>query len=127
MSYDISIVYRDYDGETVRFDKRHNFRQGTYPIGGSDRAKLNITYNYAPIFRRVLELENGIWDFDGMDIYDTIPILEKAIAALGDAEPSEDYWEATDGNAKQALQQLLDLALMAESAHPTDSMEWQVV
>jgi hypothetical protein len=42
---------------------------------------------------------------------DSIPILEKAIAQLGD-DVDEDYWEPTEGNAKRALSQLLALAKM---------------
>ena len=42
---------------------------------------------------------------------DSIPLLTKAISKLGD-DVSDDYWEATEGNAKRALTQLLTLAKM---------------
>ena len=41
----------------------------------------------------------------------SIPVLEKAAAALGD-DVNPDYWEATEGNAKKPLLQLLAMARM---------------
>ena len=40
---------------------------------------------------------------------ESIPLLEKAIANLGD-DVHPDYWEPTEGNAKRALFKLLALA-----------------
>ena len=42
---------------------------------------------------------------------ESIPVLEKAINALGN-DVNEDYWEATEGNAKKPLIQLLTMAKM---------------
>ena len=43
---------------------------------------------------------------------DSIPVLQQAADALsGDAD--DDYWAATEGNAKLALLQLIELAKMA--------------
>ena len=42
---------------------------------------------------------------------ESIPVLKSAIDALGD-DVSTDYWEATEGNAKRALCQLLAFAQM---------------
>ena len=42
---------------------------------------------------------------------ESIPVLEKAIAPLGD-DVDDDYWKSTEGNAKQALLQLVALAKM---------------
>ena len=46
-----------------------------------------------------------------MTAEDSIPLLKTAIAQLGD-DVSENYWDATEGNAKVALQNLLKMALM---------------
>lgn len=43
---------------------------------------------------------------------ESIPMLEKAIAALGDDTDDDDYWHATEGNAKRALYWLLEFAKM---------------
>ena len=42
---------------------------------------------------------------------ESIPVLQKAIANLGD-DTDPDYWKATDGNAKRPLCQLLAMAQM---------------
>lgn len=47
MSYDISL--RDpVTKETIEFDSPHHMRGGTYALGGTAMAWLNVTYNYAP-------------------------------------------------------------------------------
>ena len=40
---------------------------------------------------------------------DSIPVLEKGIAQLGN-DVDDNYWEPTEGNAKKALYGLLALA-----------------
>ena len=42
---------------------------------------------------------------------ESIPILEKAAAALGD-DIDPDYWTPTEGNAKRPLLQLIAMARM---------------
>ena len=44
-----------------------------------------------------------------MTAAESIPILEGAINVLGDDE-SNNYWDSTEGNAKQALKGLLEFA-----------------
>jgi hypothetical protein len=83
---------------------------GTYVLGGTTEAWLNVTYNYGGIFRRVLG-EKGIRSIYGMSGVDSVLVLEKAIAMLSD-DVDPDYWKATEGNAKRALCQLLALAKM---------------
>ena len=46
MSYDIYLRDR-VTKETVHFDTPHQMAGGTYAIGGTTEAWLNITYNYA--------------------------------------------------------------------------------
>ena len=125
MSYDIRLV-DPVTRETLEVDSPHHMQGGTYQQGGTSEACLNITYNYASHFRRVFgdasaELtdfdqmfgggETGIRRLYGMGGAESIPVLERAIAALGD-DVDPDYWKSTEGNAKRALIQLLALAKM---------------
>lgn len=107
MSYDVYLedpVTR----ETIELDHIHDMRGGTYRQGGSREAWLNITYNYGKYYYDVFG-EKGIRTIYGMTGAESIPVLEQAISKLGD-DVSEDYWEATEGNAKRPLYQLLALA-----------------
>lgn len=77
---------------------------------GKQEAWLNITYNYGKHYRRVFG-ENGIRTIYGMTGAESIPIIKAAMEKLSD-DISEDYWEATEGNAKKALAGLLAFAQM---------------
>ena len=107
MSYDIELVH-PVTKAVLLLDAPHH---GTYRCGGTDEAHLNATYNYAPHFRSALGHEDGIRHIYGMTGADSIPVLTAAIAKLGD-DVDDDYWKATEGNAKQALLQLKALATM---------------
>ena len=107
MSYDISLldpVTRD----VLNADAPHQMIGGTYRPGGTAELWLNVTYNYAPHFRRVLG-DDGIRSIYGMTGAESIAVLEGAAARLAD-DASDDYWEATEGNAKRALFQLAAMA-----------------
>lgn len=107
MSYDIELV--DPVSRTVlQVEFTHQMCGGTYAMGGTNELHLNVTYNYAKHFYRVMG-ENGIRTLYDMSGADSIPILEQAIANLGD-DASPDYWEPTEGNAKRSLIQLLTMA-----------------
>lgn len=109
MSYDLGL--RDaITGEHLELDEPHQMKGGTYAIGGCDTADINITYNYAGHFRRVMG-NGGIRILYGKTGAESIPILESAIAGLGN-DVDDDYWNATEGNAKRALQHCLALARM---------------
>jgi len=76
---------------------------GTYALGGSTCAELNVTYNYSGIFathewhpRRLHERRAD----------DTIPELRDLAERLPNA-PASDYWAATPGNAGAVVHQLL--------------------
>ena len=56
--------------------------------------------------------EGGIRSIYGKTGAESIPMLEKAISALGDNVDNSDYWHATEGNAKRALYGLLAFAKM---------------
>lgn len=115
MSYDIEL--RDpVTGNILELDQPHQMKGGTYPIGGSDLAEINVTYNYGKHFYRVFPdtpdgKKLGVRTIYGMTGAESIPVLKSAIAKLGD-DVSQDYWEPTEGNAKKALLQILALANM---------------
>ena len=107
MSYDISL-HDPVTREVLCADSHHDMGGGTYCAGGTDELWLNVTYNYAPHFARVLG-DGGIRSIYGMTGAESIPVLEAAAARLAD-DASDDYWDATEGNAKRALLQLAALA-----------------
>lgn len=106
MSYDISLL--EPDGSVAIVPDGHDLRGGTYCLGGNDQAWLNVTYNYSKHFRRVLG-DKGIRTLYGLTGRSSVPLLQTAIAGLGD-DTDSDYWKATEGNAKAALKNLLLLA-----------------
>ena len=114
MSYDIRLTDPK-TGETVQFDTPHQYRGGTYLVGGTKDAWLNITSNYGPFFRGTIDEEKGIRALYGKTGQTCIPILQSAIERLGGI-PSEDYWAPTAGNAGVALHDLLQLCKRAPQA-----------
>ena len=113
MSWDITLVDKD-TGKVIEFDKPHNIRGGTYIVGGTTLAWLNVTYNYHDIFTKVFG-KKGIRILENKTAKESIPILEKAIQKLKN-NVSRDYWKPTEGNVKKALKGLLRLAKKAPSA-----------
>lgn len=114
MSYDIYLVDPE-TKETIYFDEPHDLKGGTYAIGGTTEAWLNITYNYFKFFRQYVDPEKGIRALYGKPAKDCIPILLNAIDQLG-THRDEDYWAATPGNAGAALENLLMLCRLAPEA-----------
>ena len=109
MSYDIRLN-DPITKETIQLDSPHHMRGGTYAIGGTQEAWLNVTYNYYEHYHSVFG-ENGIRTIYGLTGAESIPLLKEAASKLGD-DISENYWDATEGNAKKALLQLIALAEM---------------
>ena len=123
MSYDLGLTDIK-TGDCYELTEPHHMRGGTYAIGGTTEATINITYNYYPQLDKAIdavELESvyakddgkvhGIRVLYGMTGADSIPVLERGIERLGD-DSNPDYWTATEGNAKAALRQCLALAKM---------------
>lgn len=108
MSYDL-----DFDCGPLA--AKHNITGGTYAMGGDNAPYLNITWNYAPTFYGLWPGE-GIRYFDGKSAENIITELDEKIGTLS-GEPDEDYWAATEGNAKAALISLQELAKLV----PPDS------
>ena len=106
MSWDVSLeragpVERREDG-------------GTYVLGGTTEADLNVTYNYGGEFRSAwpekIEGSNALGKMlDGRKALDTIPLMEQAIVTLT-TDRDGDYWAPTPGNAGYALSILLGWA-----------------
>lgn len=107
MSYDIWLAH-PVTGKTLELDYVHDLRGGTYQIGGTREAWLNVTYNYAKHYYRIFG-EQGIRTIYGKTGAESIPLLEAAIQQLSN-DTDDDYWKPTEGNAKAALYQLLALA-----------------
>ncbi|KGI72019.1 hypothetical protein [Collinsella sp. 4_8_47FAA] len=108
MSYDIRLC-DPVTHETLEVDSPHLMAGGTYALGGTTELWLNVTYNYARHYHCLGE--RGIREIYGKTGAESIPMLKAAALRLGD-DVSDDYWEATEGNAKRALLQLLALARM---------------
>ena len=112
MSYDISLC-DPVTHETLEADSAHFMAGGTRAIVGTTELWLNITGNYGKFYRRDDVLgSKGIRSIYGKTGAESIPMLEKAISALGDDVDDSDYWNATEGNAKRALYGLLAFAKM---------------
>lgn len=92
----------------VELDKKHHKVGGSHASGSTKKAWLNVTYNYAGHFKRVLG-EDGIRVIYGLTGEESIPILKEAIGKLG-SDVHVNYWEPTEGNAKKALENLLYFA-----------------
>jgi hypothetical protein len=104
MSYDVKLE----DASGIVQVEPHE-EGGTYALGGSSRAVLNVTYNYSAHFHAA---------FDGMSLRDAIhgkrasdvlSLLERGVHSLG-TERDDDYWSATEGNAGHVLNLLLGWA-----------------
>lgn len=97
--------------EIIQFEKRHQIRGGNYVVGGTTEAWLNVTYNYSTHYFNTIDEQKGITFIYGLTGAESIPILKKAIQSLKD-DLTEDYWQPTEGNAREAL---FGLLLFAES------------
>ena len=114
MSYDIEFQ-KDGKTCTLPFSPPHC---GTY-CASEDfcEAWLNITYNYAKIYyeyglsiSKLKKHERGIRVLEGKSASQCVRILTSVIPQLGN-ETDPDYWKPTEGNAKQALVNLLSIAV----------------
>lgn len=142
MSYDIYLRDR-VTKETVHFDTPHQMAGGTYAVGGTTEAWLNITYNYSQWYykdgvfpdrgEKGKDFHNGltgIRSIYGLSGADSIPVLEHAIKAL--ESMTEDltekeiqeykdggaggYCTPTRANAIRPLYQLLAMSKMRPDA-----------
>ena len=104
MSYDLGLYY-DKQPATVK-----TFAEGgTYVLGGSNHAELNITWNYAHFYYEHLNKEEGLRWLYGKTGLTTSVVLAYAVDKLG-TDRDGDYWASTPGNAGYALSILLGWA-----------------
>jgi len=107
MSYDIHLL-EPVTKEVIQFDEPQQIKGGTYQVGGTREAWLNITYNYGKHFYSLFG-EEGIRTIYGMTGAESIPLLKDAISKLAD-DIDPDYWKPTEGNTKKSLCGLLAFA-----------------
>ena len=131
MSYDIRL--RKSDGGVFHFDRKHQMTGGTYALGGTTEAWLNVTYNYSRWYRRDDVFPNGagIYSLQDKTAKESIPILRNAIHALEalNEELTEEevrhyrfqgadgYWMPTRENTIKPLRQLLTMAEMCTNQY----------
>lgn len=94
MSYDIELQ-DPVTKATLQLQAPHHMRGGTYAIGGTADASLNVTYNYATHFRRLGE--RGIRTLYGMSGADSAALLEKPSASLATT------WAPTTGSQPKGM------------------------
>lgn len=99
MSYDISLC-DPVTHKPLKADSTHFIAGGMRAMGGTKELWLNVTYNYGHFYYRPEVFgDGGIRSIYGKTGTESIPMLEKAISALGDDVDDSDYWHATEGNA----------------------------
>lgn len=105
MSWDVYL--KNTDGKVVSVEK---FEEGgTYLVGGSTEANLNITYNYSWFYYKCLDKKKGLKWLSGKTSIGCIDRLQAAVNELG-TNRWKDYWTPTPGNAGYALSILLEWA-----------------
>lgn len=107
MSYSLYLTDKQ-TGEVLTTSTRHILQGGNYCPYGTDEMWLNITYNYSPLYKRVIG-PDGLHTLEGMTGEESLDILYDAVDKLGD-DVVDNYWEPTEGNAKAALKNLIYLA-----------------
>jgi len=108
------IYLEDDSGESVIVDSHSD--GGTYCVGGTSSAELNMTYNYSKPFG---EAGFNLRSINGKRAAECVDEMERVVAALG-TERASDYWAPTNGNAGAALNRLCTWARQ----HP--QAKWRV-
>lgn len=105
MSYDVYL--NELNGDICKVEKHSE--GGTFVLGGTTDAHLNITWNYVGYFCEHIDKQQGIRWLYNKKAKDCIQRLEEAVKKLG-TERDDDYWAPTAGNAGYALSILLGWA-----------------
>ena len=96
------VYLEDANGQTCELSSPHS-EGGTYCLGGTTQAEINVTYNYG-----------GKFNFRSLHqraARDTIPELKAAVQRLAAGpDDNKDYWAPTDGNVMRACGSLLAFA-----------------
>ena len=93
MSYDIWLN-DPVTNQRIEFDSVHDMRGGTYALGGTREAWLNITYNYADYYYEVFD-EDGIRHIYGMTGAESIPVLRIMIDQITNRYQKDGQWIST--------------------------------
>ena len=93
------VYLKNEEGEAVEVP-RHS-EGGTYVMGGTKTAELNVTYNYGKHF--------NFKELDGKTGEEAKSLLIKAVEEFG-IKRIEDYWNPTKGNVGYACNILLHWA-----------------
>jgi len=104
MDYSIGLYY----GEKLAEVEPHAVGS-VHVAGGNTDAEMLITHNYTKFFHRHLDSEQGLRWLYGKTGRECIDRLTGAVTVLG-TESSNDYWDATPGNAGTVLAVLLEWA-----------------
>lgn len=120
MSYDISVV-NSATKKVVELEEKQHFKGGIYCIGGTKEATLNITYNYGSYYYKIWE--NGLWSLHEVPLNKALPMLEQGFLYLG-TKSTDDYWQATKGNAGLALYNFYSLCSKIDNK---EGLELEVV
>ena len=87
MSYDIALT-DTVTGKVLELESARHMRGGTYQVGGSTEASLNVTYNYSPMFTIAFGDGKGVRSIYGLTGAASLPVLKSAISNLGsDVDP----------------------------------------
>jgi len=101
MSWDVEIAKKNDGGESGGvLEVDAHTEGGTFALGGTPTAELNITYNYDSLFTNALGVPFP--SLHGKHIREVGPLLFEAAKKLG-TKPAADYWKPTAGNAGHAL------------------------
>ena len=110
MSYDVNIKINN---KTVILPEKHEITGGTYQVGGTNEAWINITYNYSKWFHDLWT--DGLYEIEGKTVDTVIPMLKSAVMKLG-TKQEKDYWKSTAGNAGHSLNRLLKICKLTQNA-----------
>ena len=111
MSYD--IYFRDaVSEEIIILPYKHQMFGATYCLGGTKELRFNITFNYAGIYD---QYGFHVAQLSGLSAVAAMPIIEGVISKFDD-DVTDNYWEATEGNAKKALVSLLTMCQLRPDA-----------
>lgn len=110
MGYSIELVNEHEDIVTVPYFEGGSIR--TVYKGGKPKlvaAEITVTYNYSKYYANHFPNGERLWWFNEKTAKDTVPVLKKAMEALG-TKQSGSYWNSTAGNAGYVLSVLLEWA-----------------
>lgn len=103
MSYDIYLCDH-VTHKPLKADSTHFIAGGMRAMGGTKELWLNVTYNYGHFYYRPEVFgDGGIRSIYGKTGAESIPMLEKAISALGDDVDDRRLLERHRGQRKTRL------------------------